>query len=89
MATDTQKEQGTLSYPYGQVSSDEEVLSAILNALHHNTGVPHEEIRVEVRNGHAVLSGMVSQEFELALAETVTKSAPGVVEVTNNLTLAS
>ena len=89
MATVAHKEQGVLDYPYGRVSSDEEVLSNVLNALHHNSGVPQEGIRVEVRNGHAVLSGVVAQDYERSLAVRTAEMAPGVVEVTNNITLSS
>jgi osmotically-inducible protein OsmY len=89
MATVAHKEQGVLDYPYGRVSSDEEVLSNVLNALHHNTGIPQDDVRVEVRNGRVVLSGAVSQDFERALAEQTAESAPGVVEVANKITLSS
>ena len=89
MATVASKERGVLDYPYGRVSTDEEVLSNVLNALHHNSGVPHENLRVEVRHGHAVLSGVVSQEFERSLAVRTAETAPGVVEVTDNITLSS
>ncbi len=89
MATIEQKDQGHLAYPYGHVSTDEEVLSEILNALHHNSGVPQERVRVEVRNGHVVLSGVVEQEFERELAESIAKSASGVVKVTNQIELES
>jgi osmotically-inducible protein OsmY len=83
------KTSGKLAYPYGRVSSDEEVLAAVLNALHHSSGVPQERLRVSVRRGHAVLSGVVQQEFERSLAEQAAKSAPGVVEITNEITLES
>jgi osmotically-inducible protein OsmY len=89
MAMIAQKDQGHLSYPYGDASSDEEILSEILNALHHNTGVPQERVRVEVRNGHAVLSGVLEQEFERELAERIAQSASGVVKVTNEIALKS
>jgi osmotically-inducible protein OsmY len=83
------KEEGHLAYPYGKVSSDEEILSEILNALHHNTGVPQDQVRVEVRNGHAVLTGVVAEEFERALAQRIAETAQGVTEVTNQITLSS
>jgi osmotically-inducible protein OsmY len=89
MASVAQKSPGHLAYPYGSVSSDEEVLAAVLNALHHNSGIPHEGLRVEVRDGHAVLCGVVGEEFERSLAEQAAATAPGVVEVTNQITLAS
>ena len=89
MASVAHKDTGQLAYPYGQVSSDEEILSEILNALHHNTGIPQERVRVEVRGGHAVLSGVVCQDFERTLAEQTAMTAPGVVDVTNQITLES
>ena len=90
MATIAPKDQGHLAYPYDcQVSSDEEILSEVLNALHHNCGVPQERLRVEVHHGHAVLSGVLSQDFERALAERIATAAPGVVEVTSQITLES
>lgn len=89
MARVARKTSGKLAYPYGRVSSDEEVLAAVLNALHYNTGVPQERLRVEARRGHVVLSGVVKQEFERSLAEQAAKSAHGVVEITNEVTLES
>jgi osmotically-inducible protein OsmY len=83
------KASGKLAYPYGSVSSDEEVLAAVLNALHHSSGVPQERLRVEVRQGHAVLSGVVKEAFERSLAEQAAATAPGVVEVSNEITLES
>ena len=76
---------GQLCYPYGRVSSDEEIRSEVLNALHHNTGVPQDVVKVDVQQGRAVLSGLVSQDFERTLAEQVAATAPGVVEVVNRL----
>ena len=89
MARVASKSSGKLAYPYGRVSNDEEVLAAVLNALHHSSGVPHERLQVEVRAGHAVLSGVVQQEFERSLAEQAAATAPGVMEVTNEITLES
>ncbi len=84
-----EKTSGKLAYPYGRVSTDEEVLAAVLNALHHNSGVPQDQLRVEVRHGHVVLSGKVDEEFQRNLAEQAATTAPGVTEVTNEITLAS
>lgn len=82
------KDQGRPPYPYGRITGDDEVLAEILNALHHNCGTPTERIRVEVWRGHAVLSGVVEQEFQRSLAENIAASAMGVVDVTNLITLA-
>ena len=87
MTTTATKDAGHLSFPYGQVSGDEEVLSGILNALHHNTGVPQDQVNVKVQNGHAVLTGVVAEPFQRELAEQIVATAPGVVEVSNQITL--
>ena len=89
MGAIAQNNEGQLAYPYGQASTDEEILASVLNALRHNTGVPQERVRVEVRRGKAVLSGEVEQEFERELAERVAATTPGVVEVENEITLAN
>lgn len=83
------KTSGKLPYPYGSVNSDEEALAAVLNALHHSSGVPHARLHVEARRGHVVLSGVVKREFERSLAEQAARSAPGVAKVTNQITLES
>ena len=77
------------SYPYSPQSADEQLLATVLNALHHNTGVPQDQVRVEVRGGHAVLTGVVDEAFQRDLAEQTVATAPGVVEVTNRITLAN
>ena len=89
MARVAPKTSGHHAYPYGRVSSDEEILANILNALHYCSGVPQERVRVEVRHGHAVLSGVVQEEYERSLAERAAASAPGVVEITNEIALES
>ena len=89
MANLAPKVAGRLAYPYGRVSGDEEVLAAALNALHHSSGVPHERLRVAVRRGRVVLSGVVNADFERSLAEQVVRGAAGVAEVANEITLES
>jgi len=78
-----------LQYPYGDATNDEETLAAVLNALHHHSGVPSDHIRAEVKQGVAVLSGVVREDYEKTLAEQAAASAPGVSKVQNNITLAS
>jgi len=82
-------ERAHLQYPYGEASNDEEILAAVLNALHHHSGVPSDHIRAEVKHGVAVLSGVVCEDYEKTLAEQAAASAPGVSKVENNITLAS
>ena len=87
MATIKQKDSACLSYPYGEVSSEEKILSGVLNALHHHCGVPQERLHVEVHDGHAVLIGAVVSELERELAECTAAAAPGVIDVTNKITV--
>jgi osmotically-inducible protein OsmY len=93
MVATAPKDASGLSYPYGQVepsgqvSGDEQVLSGVLNALHHNTGVPQDQVQVKVQGGHAVLTGVVAEAFQRELAEQTVATAPGVIDVTNQITL--
>jgi osmotically-inducible protein OsmY len=87
MAGVAPKASGRLAYPYGRVSRDEELLAAVLNALHHNSGAPHDRLRVEVRNGRVALSGVAPQDYMRGLAERAVASVPGVVEIANEITL--
>ena len=84
-------ERGRLEYPYSHVGvahNDDEILAAVLNALHHNSGIPSEHIRAVVKDGHVVLTGVVCQGYERSLAEQAAASAPGVRQVENHLTYA-
>jgi len=83
------KEEGHLPYPYGDASTDEEILARILNALYWHSGIPLERIKVEVHRGHAILSGIVAQDYERALCEHSATETSGVSEVSNLITLES
>jgi osmotically-inducible protein OsmY len=89
MMTAMNKDSAQLPYPYGDASGDEQVLAAVLNALHFHSGVPNDQVKVDVKHGHVVLSGVVSQAYERDLAERTAAEAPGVVEVTNQITVES
>jgi osmotically-inducible protein OsmY len=89
MGAITDKNTRQLPYPYGEASRDEEVLASILNALHYHSGVPLDRVRVEVRNGRCLLSGVVTREYERSLAESTAASTGGVIEVTNTISLES
>ena len=61
-----------LDYPYGHdghPTTDDEILAAVLNALHHNSGVPSSHIRADVKDGRVTLTGIVCQDYEMTLAE--------------------
>ena len=69
-----------------QAWNDDEILVGVLNALLHNSGVPSDHIRAEVKHGCVILSGIVSEDYESSLAEQAAAGAPGVKQVENNLT---
>jgi osmotically-inducible protein OsmY len=69
-----------------QAGNDGEILAGVLNALLHNSGIPSEHIRLEVKQGRVILSGIVCQDYESSLAEQATASEPGVKKVEKKLT---
>jgi len=89
MTNIVQHEPGKLEYPYGDASDDEGILAAVLNALYHNSGVPSEHIRAQVKDGRVILSGIVCQDYEKRLAEQAAVASPGVKAVMNNIQLES
>ncbi len=78
---------GHLCYPYGDTSADEATLAAVLNALHRHPGVPHDQVKVEVSHGRAVLSGTVARGSQSKWAEQCATTTPGVIEITNLITV--
>jgi osmotically-inducible protein OsmY len=84
MTTSVPKNHGHLCYPFGDTAStDEAILAAVLNALHWHPGIPQDQVKVEVRQGCAVLSGKLARDVERELAEQSASTTPGVIEVTN------
>jgi osmotically-inducible protein OsmY len=83
------KDSGQLPYPFGGASTDEQILTEVLNALHWHSGVPNDQVRVEVTRGHVVLSGIVAQQYQRELAESTAAEAPGVLQVTNMIKVES
>jgi osmotically-inducible protein OsmY len=89
MSQTMDKESGQLPYPFGGASTDEQILTEVLNALHWHSGVPNDQVKVEVTHGHVVLSGIVAQQLQRELAERTASEAPGVLQVTNNIKIES
>jgi len=90
MSAVVDKEPGRLPYPYEDAATrDEQALTSILNALHYNSGVPLDRVRVEVRSGRCVLSGVVTHEYQRELAERTAAEAGGVREIANFISLES
>jgi osmotically-inducible protein OsmY len=87
MTANAPKDDGRLSYPYDHTSTDEAVLAGVLNALYWHPGVPKDQVNVEVRHGCVVLSGKVARESHSESAENSAATTPGVIEVTNHITV--
>jgi osmotically-inducible protein OsmY len=66
--------------------NDDEILASVLNAFLHNSGVPSDHIRAQVKQGRVILSGIVCQHYESSLAEQLAAFTPGAKQVENNLT---
>jgi osmotically-inducible protein OsmY len=89
MRHEMDKDAGHLPYPFGDASADEQILTEVLNALHYHSGVPNDQVKVEVTRGHVILSGIVAQQLQRDLAERTASEAPGVLEVTNMIKVES
>ncbi|MGC5887494.1 BON domain-containing protein [Ralstonia pseudosolanacearum] len=66
---------------------DEEIAQAIGDALHWNTSVPADTIRVTVEDGAVTLRGEVDQDFQRRAALDTVQRVRGVTSVANALTL--
>jgi osmotically-inducible protein OsmY len=68
---------------------DAELAERIKAALQRDPSVERHEVIVSVVNGKTLLSGRVDSQFEKDQAEDVASRVAGVVEVDNNITVAS
>lgn len=66
---------------------DDEIAQAISNALHWNTSVPADVIRITVEDGAVTLRGQVDQDFQRRAALDTVRRVRGVQSVANALTL--
>jgi osmotically-inducible protein OsmY len=67
--------------------SDEDIGGAVANALEWNISVPHERIKVQVKDGVVTLSGEVEWWYQKDAAEEAIRKLVGVVIVNNNITV--
>jgi osmotically-inducible protein OsmY len=66
--------------------ADRKLGYTVRKALSKSQGVDVSNITVRSRGGAITLSGSVPEEGQIAKAEEVAKSVPGVTSVTNKLT---
>ena len=73
--------------PDTEIPSDEELARKIENMLRGNDKLESSDIHVNARNGIVTLSGTVETFWGKNMAEDVSGSAKGVVDVINNLSV--
>lgn len=67
--------------------TDAEIAEAAVNALRWNVYVPHEQIKVEVKDGFVTLTGEVDWNFEREEAEKALRRLTGIKGIINSITL--
>ena len=72
--------------PSSSVRTDEDLARAAVQALESRITVPHERIKVTVRDGWITLEGEVNWKFQKEAAESAVRHLVGVKGVTNLIT---
>ena len=67
--------------------TDADIAQAALHALRWHSLVPDDKVRVEVEDGHVVLTGEVDWAYQAASAEQCLHPLVGVKSVTNRVTI--
>jgi osmotically-inducible protein OsmY len=75
--------------PSDKKSSDDEIAARAVNILKWQVGLPAEQIVVKVERGTVTLTGEVDWQFQRADAEHAVHKLTGVVNVTNQIRVAS
>ncbi|MCU1334867.1 MAG: osmotically inducible protein [Bryobacterales bacterium] len=65
--------------------TDPEIARDAVHELETHVSIPHDRIKVAVRNGWVTLEGTVDWQYEKLLAESAVKKLRGVIGVTNNI----
>jgi osmotically-inducible protein OsmY len=72
--------------PEARRRTDAEITAAALDAIKWVTTVPVDSIKIVVRAGRLTLEGMVEDESQKKVVETVIRHLPGITEITNLVT---
>jgi osmotically-inducible protein OsmY len=67
--------------------TDEDIALAAVNTLKANLSVPHDKVKVTVRNGWVTLDGEVEWQYQRMAAENSIRNLPGVMGVSNLITV--
>ena len=73
--------------PSSSVRTDEDLARAAVQALESRITVPHERIKITVRDGWITLEGEVNWKFQKEAAESAVRHLVGVKGVTNLITV--
>jgi len=64
---------------------DNEIATAVLNALKSNRDIPFDKIQVEVENGHVTLDGKLEWNHQKEAAQKSVSNIDGIKVLTNNI----
>jgi len=67
--------------------SDNDIATEVLNAYQWNLEVPKDKVKVKVEKGWVTLEGQLDWNFQKDAAIDAVRSLPGVMGVTNNITI--
>jgi osmotically-inducible protein OsmY len=67
--------------------NDNDIATEVLNAYQWNLEVPKDKVKVKVEKGWATLEGQLDWNFQKDAAIDAVRSLPGVMGVTNNITI--
>jgi osmotically-inducible protein OsmY len=73
--------------PFSSQRTDPEIAAAAVKALEDRITVPHDRIKVTVRDGWITLEGDVDWQFQRAAAENAVRDLIGVKGITNLVTV--
>lgn len=73
--------------PPAHIMTDDEIETAIVKGIVADPAVFAARLRVEADRGFVTLRGTVRSKEAKTIAEKITRSVPGVVRVTNRLTI--
>jgi osmotically-inducible protein OsmY len=65
--------------------TDPEIAREVVHELESHVGIPSDQIKVTVKNGHVTLEGVVDWEYQKTLAKSAVKKLKGVTGITNKI----
>jgi osmotically-inducible protein OsmY len=71
----------------GDEKTDNELAVAVLYALRSNRGVPFDQIKAEVEDGHVTLDGIVNWKYQKEAAQSSVSGVDGIKVLTNRITV--